>query len=419
MKKILFYLLCMTAGVFLYAGETARRPASASETIDSLTFYPHFILRHTMDDFYKLPKNPVFSGGRGNWDQQDVADPFITVNADSVILWYDGSRGGGYGIGRAVLDADGWAWQRLPKVLAPQSDWHASHVIAPAFIPGRSHSFIFCGNASDSELGYRLGFYNGSVQPLKWAQNPPQWDADGRAYATVIRLSDGRGYRMYYTGFSGPLASISMAESRDGHAWIAHGTPLFSQNMGAIAPFVMYNGREYIMYYATLRLDHGFYTELRRARSRDGIRWQEDSWRLQPSEKWEGKRLMRPHISYFDGVFHLYYCAQRGSRWRVGEARAAAVFERQGRLIFHLRAEQQVWRISYEASPGSRVTFQLKKAASDVSREPETEVSGARRNGAFHTKLTFEARAGEQLHIVLESTNGTVSPVIYKIERLR
>ena len=109
-----------------------------------------------MGEFFKLPKNPVFSGGSG-WDRQDVADPFIRVTADSVIMWYDGSRGGSYSIGRALLDESGWNWQRLDRPLSPGKGWYTYHVIAPVLLPGNPQVMIFCGNRSDSELGYQTG----------------------------------------------------------------------------------------------------------------------------------------------------------------------------------------------------------------------------------------------------------------------
>ena len=130
-----------------------------TESIDYNSFYPALLLKHSIGTFYKLPKNPVLSPARSGWDNQDTADPFVLVTADSIFLFYDGSSNGRYSLGYAVRDEDGWGWVGRKQILqAYNQGLRSFHLIAPTIVPGKEKILIYNGNESDSELGYKTGF---------------------------------------------------------------------------------------------------------------------------------------------------------------------------------------------------------------------------------------------------------------------
>ncbi len=318
--------------------------------VDPFSFAPNLVLQHTIDRIYRLPKNPVLEPRAGRWDAKDAADPFIVVQPDGVYLFYDGDADGHYRLGWARRDPQGWGWRPGgPIHLTSLPPWAVYHQIAPVVITTGTRWWLFlAGNASDVELGYRLGALHGSIpDSWQWVQAAPiinpsahDWDFAGINYPDVLFDERARKFRMWYTGFQGPLAGIGYAESSDGIHWNHHGTgPVFAQPPGVIAPEVVFNGQTYQMYLTQLfPSNKGLKTRIIRTRSPDGVHWEAPETILEPVEKWEGRRLMRPNLSFFEGRIHLYYGAQKGSHWRIGEAVAEARFDTVG-----------VWRSGWQS----------------------------------------------------------------------
>ncbi len=393
-----------------------------SEAIDYHSFYPHILLRHEVGTFYKLPKNPVFRPSRQGWDSRDVADPFVEVGPDTVTLWYDGSNGGAYNIGRAIRDREGWNWHRAGMEKIPAVDGYSHHRIAPALIPGAGNRLLLLnGNDSDSELGYRLGLARktGGTWHIEDITLIPgdagPWDSSGRAYATVLYRPQGGKRILYYSGFSGPLSAIGRAEQNSRGEWLAGSKPVYSALPGVIAPQVIYNGRNFTMYYARLNLGNGFGSHIEKAVSGDGMNWRFKETVLKPEKRWEGKRLMRPHLSYFEGSFHLFYGAQRGSNWRIGEARAGGLFASRGSLFITIENTRRLI-IDYEQTEGT--ALELYRIDDAGLREKVSGKKKARRRAdVWRLEVDTTPHGGQTLELELISENGTASPVIYRMER--
>lgn len=333
------------------------------ENLDCTSYPSQMMLRHQVGPFYKLPKNPVFRPSRSGWDRQDVADPLVWVTPSRIQMFYDGSAGEQYRIGVAVLDSTGWFWERpsAPLPVDSREGWDDYHVIAP-FVMNQEGELLlyYSGNGRDGELGYRLG--RAVQRGTGWETIPPrplhqpeagEWDRDGCSYASVIYDPMRGRYRMYYSGFRGVSASIGLLESADGVHWVPwEKNPVLAIPPGVIAPFVLFDGRYYWMYYVQLEFSRGFRTSIYRVRSEDGVSWRAPEMILTPEARWEGNRLMRPAIAFFDQRVHLFYGAQRGSRWRIGEAVATVRFQRQGtwrsralnKTISHVRIVYQLPR---------------------------------------------------------------------------
>jgi len=399
-----------------------------SDSIDYSSFYPALMLKHNIGPFYKLPKNPVLSPSRFGWDSQDVADPFILVTADSIFLYYDGSNKGHYSIGYAVRDEAGWGWINRKQILQPDDQkWRSFHLIAPTIIPGKENFLIYNGNESDSELGYKTGIAkqnsNGhwafsSVQ-TEFKSNQNDWDFAGNAYQDIVYLPKQKIYKMWFSGFFGPFTSIGLAESTDGIQWVKKNKkPVFESAPGVIAPEVIYNGESFKMYFTQLNLNNGFGTEIKSIESIDGESWKNVESVLKPQSKWEAKRLMRPNISFFEEQVHLFYCAQKGSKWQIGEAIADAFFKPLGlwqsnRII----NKYNYLIIKYEMPALTDIRISLQDLKEGIHQIADIKSNRKElRLGVYKSSIVIDKGLSSFIiEIELSTENETQSPIIYEI----
>lgn len=308
---------------------------------DICSFAPAILLKHTISPFYKSMKNPVFTPSKDDWDSKDVADPFILNLPADIYLFYDGDGAEEkYGIGYARLSNDGWEWERKGPLLMPQENSLDAHdVVDPVVVPVQGKFLMYySGNEEDSTVGYGLGIAE-SVDLQNWERiadsasvfsNKTGWDISGQNYVDVMYNPFRKLFQMWYSGFSGPLSSIGYAESKNGVNWQRRDAAVYSALPGVIAPEVVYNGETYFMYYVQSGVSKGLKTSVNRVKSWDGLNWSSPETVIRPEHKWEGRRLMDPEIAFIDQKVRLFYCAQKSSRWVIGEAYAIPTFVKSG-----------------------------------------------------------------------------------------
>lgn len=381
------------------------------------------LLKYKINSFQKLPKNPVFTVSRSGWDSEDVADPFVYVTADSVYLYYDGSINGHYSIGYAVRDKEGWFWEKRKQILKPDNiNWRSYHLIAPAIIPVKQ-LLLYSGNENDTELGYKIGLAAKSPQWTFYSSKPiaelnsDSWDFSGNVYQDVIFLPDKKIYKMWYSGFTGPFAQIGVMESRDGINWEKRKEKSVFQSVpGVTSPEVIYNGEIFTLYFTQLDLNHGFGTKIESVESDDGLSWRNRTIILTAQDYWEGQRLMRPNLSFFEGQIHLYYCAQHNSEWNIGEAIAKVVYKNKGdwlsntinkkitRIVIKYELPRQtnisMYLIRNQQKP---VQFNLMKNRKEIRPNVFCSVIDTTINPPFKTKIQ------------LKTENQNTSPAVYEL----
>jgi len=423
--------------VFYYGSaiETDQRiffhSAAHFENVDYHSFAPLLMLKHEIGAFQKLPKNPVLEPSNFGWDRKDVSDPFVMVTPDSIYLYYDGSDNNGYKIGYAVLDPSGWKWQKRKKIFPKANNgWDNYHQINPTpLIYKNQFRIYYSGNDSDSEFGYQVGMAIKEANS-QW-QYPSRlpvlgidstaWDFAGIIYADVHYFPGADIFKMWYTGFQGPLSAIGLAESRDGISWKKVGDePVFNIFPGVIAPEVIFNGEKYTMYFTQLVYDDGLKTFISRTESEDGINWNGVEPILKPELRWESSKLMKPNLSYFDGRVHLYYCAQKGSTWRIGAATADALFEPEGTWRSHRIKSKADWVSFVSESPeGTDISVAL--IDTELSKKYELSMSGYSkelRTGVLEKKMLLPDSLNLnhwQIELGLQSKIENRSPVIYEL----
>lgn len=417
--------VCQDAAISFY-------DAQHSVNVDYYSFPGLLMLKHQIGEFRKLPKNPVLSPSSRGWDKKDVSNPYVLVTADTVFLFYDGSRSTRYKIGYAVRDSSGWFWQKRGMILSkPAGRWDSFHQIAPSVVRNQNEwRLYYSGNNSDSELGYQIGValkdrsgawqYPSTLPVLPL--DSTRWASGGNIYADVHYFPKLKIFKMWYSGFSGPLSAIGLATSQDGYDWEPVGEEaVFGVLPGVIAPAVVFNGKKCTMYFARLTLDNGIRTIICRTTSADGVNWGKIEPLLYPQEKWEGNKLMSPNLSYFDGRVHLFYCAQRGSAWRIGEAVADANFVENGlwRSKIFMTSARRI-EIKYEMPPETRLIVSINDLAGgkSIPLNVQTVLRDLRR-GVFSAITPLPGVAGAiQIEIQMETEASTRSPVVYEIKLL-
>ncbi len=404
---------------------------TSSALVDYSSFYPLMLLKFDYSPFYKIYKNPVLDISPQNWDGQDAADPFVLVTADSVMMYYDGDNHSGYRIGYAVLDSSGWYWQKRNSLnIMSGNDWDAYHSVAPSVVnTGNRVLMYYSGNDSDSELGYQIGAAE-KLTSGKWIHQgghpvleltDESWDFAGNAYADVVYLPDQKLFRMWYTGFGNLFTGIGQAVSMDGIQWKRdNDQPVFEIAPGVIAPDVIFDGQRYRMFFTRLYIENGLKTKICMAESVDGTDWKNVRDVLIPSERWEGSRLMRPNISFFDGKLHLFYCGQNGSTWRIGEAVADAVFEKEGEWSSPLiRGSYKNLELHFDTPPETSVLIDIvgenEKLITRL-KSPFSNVVRLRRGAAKSIiPLNIPEDTGFRIKLKLTTASQNRSPVIYDL----
>lgn len=396
--------------------------------IDAHSFYPQMLLKHSFTKFYRLPKNPILKPSRNQWDSRDVADPFIVINDSNIFMFYDGDNDDHYHIGYARLSDDFWFWEKQGEILRPvYAGWESYHVIDPVVSLLSDNWYMwYSGHHADLPFGYSLGLAK-SKNGQNWTRvqkqpvlksSPDLWDFNGVAYADILFDNIENKFKMWYSGFFGPFASIGYAESDDGIDWRKQvEQPVYSSAPGIIAPDVIFNGEKYLMWYAQLNIENGIKTHIAMAESKNGTEWNFVKNVLSAQDRWEGSRLMSPAIAFVNQKIRLYYCAQSRAQWSIGEAFAEPVFETEGRWMS-------------EVIPGTYKNLVM------VYEQPlNTEISILANTGKGFQKLEiieskklpYNRKKSKflladinsqniQININLKSTNLNNSPVIYSLK---
>jgi len=410
---------------------------AVAENVDYHSFAPIMLLRHQITQpFRKLPKNPILQPGNFGWDSEDVADPFIVQTADSLVLFYSGNgkKDEKYHIGYAVRDGRGWFWKKRHKIISGSGgEWDSFHQVAPVVLSpllssGGEWRVYYSGNSLDSEFGYQWGlaFLNRNREweylnetPLI-SLNSDNWDYAGQIYGDIIYFPEQKIYKMWYSGFEGPMSSLGLMESADGLIWQHHDQPIISRLPGVIAPDVIFNGRGYTMYFVQVELAAPkMFTKIFSAESGDGIHWQNFKEVLRPSVKWEKNVLMRPNLSYFEGRAFLYYCGGNGS-WRIGAAYALPDFENEGRWQSKI-IQQKATKITIKYEQPMQTDLQVAlvdptsraKLALDLAANSQP-LRGKIQKAVIDMPPTFET-GNFQIECVFSTKDIHHSPVVYEI----
>jgi len=210
----------------LYDSQTGKYKMWYSGTVNNHSQWK--IGYATSDDGLTWVRNPapvLDLGLYGSWDDDYVYDPSVLYDSQTgkYKMWYSGSDGSTHRIGYAT-SLDGISWVKSPDhVLDIEiGAWDNHSVYNPTVLfNGTEYEMWYSGYSFQTVYsdGVRIG-YAISSDGISWVKssNPVldkglngTWD-DGAVHSPFV-LSDGAGYKMWYSGDDGQNTRIGYATS--------------------------------------------------------------------------------------------------------------------------------------------------------------------------------------------------------------
>lgn len=220
-------------------------------------------------EFFLHPDNAVLKRSYYGWDDGRVDAPFVLREGGNYFMWYAGSPysyptiTSGLGLA-ASFDGEQWTKYAGNPILenGPPGSWDRNGVSSPSVIHlGNTYYMAYAGT---NNIFWRIGLAlsRNRVTWTKYSGNPVftqgefgEWDGQGVRDPMVI--SDGSGFKLYYTGDDGSTTRIGLATSTDGLTWIrAENNPVLPEgpsgwdSLGVASPFVHFEGLSYFMWYS-------------------------------------------------------------------------------------------------------------------------------------------------------------------------
>lgn len=252
----------------------------------------------------KYAGNPVLDlGPSSSWDESWVRVNAVMKQGGTYRMWYTSGGKVGY-----ALSPDGIAWTKYggnPVLTAgPGGSWDQSYIvhICVMFEAGTYKMWYTGVNGPDGNRG-RIGYATApdSVNWTKYPGNPVldvgpgAWEAQWVFDPSVLKV--GGAYKMWYSGVdqlpwsSTTVLRIGLATSPTGTTWIKSASnPVLSVNpsgwdvRAVTAPWVLYDGAIYHMWYRGGSLGTTTPEMIGYATSPDGVAW----------TKYAGNPVLRP-----------------------------------------------------------------------------------------------------------------------------
>jgi len=208
---------------------------------------------------------PVINkGASGEWDSHAITNPTIVFDGSGYKAWYLGSDGSHRRIGFAE-SADGINWTKHPANpvldIGSIGEWDSQDIADPYVVyTGTEYKIWYSGKNTNWKIG--LAVSQDGVNWTKSSSNPVvsngssgAWD-DKDMFSPCV-IFNGSSYKMWYAGDNGSTRQIGLAESTDGINWTKHNdNPLLSPGSSGSwdqkmigQPSVLYDGVNYRMWY--------------------------------------------------------------------------------------------------------------------------------------------------------------------------
>ena len=335
---LLFFLF-----IGMFSGEDKSKVASTTPPEEVSPIYPAAVapLAKKYIEWKVYKKNPIFKSDPNLMDGV-MSDPSVIKDGNKFMMYYGGSKGdfsepNTVYIFRATSN-DGINWKRnsIP-VLSPgeKNSWDSIKVETPsvakiALPNGNSEYWMYYAGSSkpDTEDGFQMGLAtsNDGINWKRHSSNPilrlgKKGDFDELSiFEPSILFKDGE-YWLWYAGMSNKLqVSFGLAKSKDGVNWEKKGKVLEidverqnRKEAGIIEDNIIWNGKEFEMFYAIL-LDEGkIVGPIWHAISSDGITWKKDKKPILNfgAEGWTANGLASPTVLIDDGKYRMWYVGQK------------------------------------------------------------------------------------------------------------
>ena len=278
--------------------------------------------------------NPVLESNYTTLDG-NPGDPWVMRDPEnpSQYLMYYGAATGDFSdelirIFRAT-SVDGITWARSDSpVLVPTSGaWDATNVETPTVVvlPDKSFRMYYAGDRDPHAHAFDIGmatsrdgktWEKSNQNPLLRRGKKGQFDSLA-AFDPSVLLKDGR-YWMWYAGISDIYqCAIGLATSTDGLTWEKHGLVLeldqerkHEDDAGITEPHVIWNGKDFEMFYVPLGPEGKVLGPIYRATSRDGKHWtkhREPILAQGTGPHWTRTSVSSPSVLLENGSYLMWY----------------------------------------------------------------------------------------------------------------
>jgi hypothetical protein len=126
---------------------------------------------------------------------------------------------------------------------------------------------------------------------------------------------------------------------------------------------------------------------------------------------------MHPNLSYFEGQLHMYYCAQKGDIWNIGEAIADVTFKNSGSWISReIKTKPKRIILKYEQPPQTNVQiFIVKKNEDHLIPLNLLDNRKEIRLNTYHSVIDINIKTPFKIQMNLKTDNESTSPMIYEL----
>jgi predicted GH43/DUF377 family glycosyl hydrolase len=303
----------------------------------------------------KYPENPVLTGTKGLWDQENITTCSVVKAGDGFRMYYS-SRGIGIGIAEASAhDIHHWIKHVEPILTTgTETAFDGGGVLSAEVVPvTKTHWHLYYvgyhptkrqGDIKVHQIGLAqsddggLSWYRTRAEPV--IAHGPQGSFDGFTISSnsVLHIDDK--WYCWYTGTAQTpyLSSIGLATSKDGHLWekypfnpIMYYNPHIVHETFMVAkPHVLYEEGVFKMWYTAQGMAEnckvGNYC-ICYAESIDGIHWQRYQGNpvVKPSSVgWDRTMVEYAEVINDDGRYHMWYCGDTYSNIGYAQGRSLA-----------------------------------------------------------------------------------------------
>ena len=278
------------------------------------------------------PGNPLLRQDASRLDGL-ANDPAILKEASGYLMFY-GAIKGDFSDGNTVrlfraTSPDGVKWQRHDAPVlepGPKGSWDSVKVESPSILkpPGGRYRLYYAGSKiPDSESGFQIGFAE-SDDGIAWTKHPgnpvlrldPAGDEVSLLGQSVI-YKDGEFWMWYPVLSKVSTTDIRLARSRDGITWEKKGGVLgldrervSASDAGVMEDEVIWNGRQFEMFYDVLRDGGKFNGPIWHAVSTDGVRWTKDAkpiLEIGPKDSWIGTGIHSPTVVLEKDRYRIWF----------------------------------------------------------------------------------------------------------------
>ena len=191
-------------------------------------------------------------------------------------------------------------------------------------LPGGRYRLYYAGsNIPDSEAGFQIGFAE-SAEGIAWTKHPgdPVLRLDPAADEVSLLgqsvVYKGGEFWMWYPVLSKESKTdISLARSRDGVTWEEKGVVLILDrervsrtDAGVMESEVIWNGRQFEMFYDVLREGGKFNGPIWHAVSPDGVHWTKDArpiLDIGDKDSWIGTGIHSPTVVLEKDRYRMWF----------------------------------------------------------------------------------------------------------------